>query len=275
MEAGGSPSMPGQPGIPGGMIPGGMIPGGIVVEGGMPPEAIAMGGAMAIGGPGGAMPPGGLPGGVAMAGAVQVEGMPGGMAMGAVQIEGMPGGMAMGAVEVEGMPGAPAVEGSAFFIEYRFVKPVKYSGHRIVASHQGAECDPSDWEVVVDQVDHETGERLTQDLTIQSVANGVQQERGAMREFQLKKEEDVFVDRIKLVVSRSQGGGPVSVGGFSPIVTPSVINSDQAPEARLPWKFTMKDEADQDTEMVRFFLIPPPVPEEGEAPVVSAEAPVV
>lgn len=56
----------------------------------------------------------------------------------------------------------------------------------------------------------------------------------------------------------------MTVGDFSPIVTPSVINSDQAPEARLPWKFTMKDENGEDTKNVRFFLIPdadePPAP---------------
>jgi len=49
---------------------------------------------------------------------------------GAVQIEGMPSGAMMGgAVEIGEMPEMPS--GSDYVIEYRFVKPIKYSGYRI------------------------------------------------------------------------------------------------------------------------------------------------
>ena len=64
-----------------------------------------------------------------MGGAVQIEGMPGGA---------IPGGVAMGgAVQIEG-PGVVAVEAmpepegpsSCYFEEYRFVKPIRYSGYQ-------------------------------------------------------------------------------------------------------------------------------------------------
>ena len=161
------PAMPEGIPQPGGVVMGGAmpdIPGGMVVGGAMPdiPGGMVVGGAMP---PGGAMP--GMPAGVAMGGAaVQIEGMPGGVAMGgAVQIEGMPDGVAMGAVEMEAMPDMPSGPASDFFIEYRFVRPIKYSGYRMVFD-EPYEFHPKDWRVIVDCVNHQNGEREEQNLEI-------------------------------------------------------------------------------------------------------------
>ena len=72
----------------------------------------------------------------------------------------MPAGVVMGA-----MPEMQSGD-AGFFIEYRFVKPIKYSGHRMVTSHSSAECDPRDWRVIVDCVNQENGDREEQNLTI-------------------------------------------------------------------------------------------------------------
>ena len=149
----------------------------------------------------------------------------------------------MGAVEIEGAPEVPAVAGSDFFIEYRFAKPVLYSGYRIRNSEHAPEaCDPKDWKVLVDTVSPKTGSRKSTDVEIQSVKNAEQKQRGRMREFQLPKDDDVYVDRIRLVVSRSQGGGPVQIHeteGFEPLVDKSELNSGLSEEARLPWVYDL------------------------------------
>ena len=89
---------------------------------------------------------------------------------GAVQIEGMPGGAAMmgGAVQIGEMPEMPSAPSEAgFLIEYSFVKPIKYSGYRIVTSkHTDPEFDPMNWRIIVDCVNQETGEREEQNLEI-------------------------------------------------------------------------------------------------------------
>ena len=130
--------MPGMSGMPEGAMPGmpGM-PGGMVVGGAMP------------GMPEGAMP--GMP-----AGAVAMGGM-----------EGMPA----GAVAVGGMPDMPQGEDTPFSIEYRFERPIRYSGYRMEATESGMmENDPKDYQIYVDVMDME-GVRGEENLLIQSMTN--------------------------------------------------------------------------------------------------------
>ena len=51
-------------------------------------------------------------------------------------------------------------------------------------------------------------------------------------------------------------------------MTPSVINTADAPEHRLPWKFVSKNDAGEDSPEVRFYEIKPPAEPE---PIPAAE----
>ena len=94
------------------------------------------------------------------------------------------------------------------------------------------------------------------------MTNGVQSACLEQRMFQLRKEEDRWVDRVRFEVSRTQGGTNCRIDYFTPITSPTVVNTSEAPENRLPWKFSMTN-----SETVRFVLIKPepePVMEEDE-----------
>ena len=102
------------------------------------------------------MPQPDIPGLVVMggaSGAIPPDAIPGGVAMG--------GGVAIGAMEAVPEPESPADPSNAgYFEEYRFVRPVKYSGYRFVHPEFATEDTfPRDWRIVVDCVDHITGER--------------------------------------------------------------------------------------------------------------------
>ena len=119
-----------------------MPEGGVVMGGpGMPDISgeVVMGGALPVGGAmsAGAIPPDAMPGVVSMGGAIQIEGLP------------------SGAVQIEAMPNMQAGPSSCYFEEYRFVKPIKYSGYRFVMPEFATEDHfPKDWRIIVDCVDY-------------------------------------------------------------------------------------------------------------------------
>ena len=94
-------------------------------------------------------------------------------------MEGMPAGaVAMGGMKAPEMPSSDYFS----FVEYNFVKPIRYSGHRITTSSHDAGADPKDWTVFVDVVNMD-GERGEQNLEIQSVTNAIEQGRECTRIF--------------------------------------------------------------------------------------------